>query len=85
MSKEESVSLYFSQGSSDKEYHASLEKKDKGWVVNFKYGRRGSASNTGTKTEEPVDYGVAKSVYDKLVVSKVAKGYVPDESGKVFQ
>jgi bifunctional non-homologous end joining protein LigD len=37
-----SVSLYFKNGSSDKEYHATLEPKDDGFVVNFAYGRRTS-------------------------------------------
>ncbi len=70
MEKELSVSLYFKSGGSDKEYYASLEKKGKGWVVNFKYGRRGNASNTGTKTENPIGYDKAVKVYGKLVDSK---------------
>ena len=30
-----SVSLFFKEGKSDKEYHAQLEPKNNGWVVNF--------------------------------------------------
>lgn len=33
----ESVSLYFTSGSSDKEYHARIEEVDGGFVVNFAY------------------------------------------------
>lgn len=83
--KPESIVLYFKEGRSDKEYHASLEQKEDGWVVNFKYGRRGNAGNAGTKTDSPVAYDAAKKIYDKLVLSKTSKGYVPDESGAVFQ
>lgn len=81
----ESTTLYFKEGSSDKEYQASLEKKGNGWVVNFKYGRRGNAGNAGTKTNNPTTYDEAKKIYDKLVASKEAKGYVPDASAAVFQ
>ena len=84
MEKEQSCTLYFKEGSSDKEYFASLQKEGSGWVVNFKYGRRGNAGNAGSKTSSPVSYESALHVYDKLVASKVAKGYVEDASGKPF-
>lgn len=82
---EESISLYFTEGSSDKEYHAQLvaDGADK-FVVNFQYGRRGSALQTGSKTPAPVDYAKAKKVYDKLVAEKTGKGYTPAESGAVY-
>ena len=81
----QSVSLYLTEGSSDKEYHAQLDPKDSGWVVNFQYGRRGKALQSGTKTASPVDFAVAKKEYDKLVAEKTKKGYTPDVSGEVFQ
>ena len=37
------TSLYYREGSSDKEYHVRLEAKDDGFVVNIAYGRRGSS------------------------------------------
>ena len=79
------VSLYFTEGSSDKEYHAQLSSKDDGYVVNFQYGRRGQALQSGTKTATPVEYGKARKLYDTLVAEKTKKGYTPDVSGEVFQ
>ena len=90
MSAPESVVLYFTQGSSDKEYRASLEFIDKdpdngGWTVDFAYGRRNMPLKFGTKTKAPLSYIKAKTAYDKLIASKIAKGYVADESGRVCE
>ena len=71
----ESVELRYQEGSSDKVYMASIERMGSGYAVNFAYGRRGSALNTGTKTQSPVSYAEAETVYTKLVQSKTAKGY----------
>ena len=73
--KEESIELAFQQGSSDKVYQATLSGKRGNWSVAFAYGRRGTALNFGNKTSKPVAYDVAKKTYDKLVNSKLAKGY----------
>jgi ATP-dependent DNA ligase len=71
----ESIELRYQQGTSDKVYHASIETAGGGYVVNFAYGRRGSALNTGTKTPQALPLQAAESVYRKLVQSKTAKGY----------
>ena len=71
----ESVELRYQEGTSDKVYRASIERSGGGYVVNFAYGRRGSALNTGTKTENPMPLAGAEAVYRKLVQSKAAKGY----------
>lgn len=81
----EHITLYFREGSSDKIYQADIQPKDDGFVVHFAYGRRGSALTTGTKTQSPVDYPKAKSIFDKLVREKTAKGYTPGESGTPYQ
>ena len=73
----QSASLYFREGPSDKEYHADIEPKDDGFIVNFAYGRRGGTLNTGTKTVVPVPESEAIKVFDKLIASKMAKGYQP--------
>ena len=70
-----SASLYFREGSSDKVYHATVEEKDGGHVVNFQYGRRGGTMTTGSKTSSPVTLDEAVKVWTKLINSKLAKGY----------
>jgi bifunctional non-homologous end joining protein LigD len=72
-----STELGFREGSSDKVYRACVERSGDGFVVNFAYGRRGATLNTGTKTQQPVPYAEALSVYEKLVASKTGKGYKP--------
>ena len=86
-SESKSVSLYFRNGSSDKEYHAYLTASPDGdgYVVTFQYGRRGSTLTTGTKTQSPVAYDKAVVIFDKLVASKMAKGYTPGEDGTPYQ
>ena len=79
------ISLYYREGSSDKEYHVRLEAKDDGHVVNFAYGRRGSALSTGTKTSTPVNYDAAQMIFDKLVREKKAKGYTEGVQGTPYQ
>jgi len=81
----ESVTLYFREGSSNKVYQVSLEPAGEGYLVNFAYGRRGSTLSTGTKTNSPVGYDEAKSIYDKLVREKTAKGYAPGENSTPYQ
>ena len=70
-----SANLFFKEGSSDKEYHASVEASGKGYVVNFSFGRRGTALQAGTKTQAPVGLDEANKIFDALVTSKLAKGY----------
>ena len=79
------TSLYYSEGSSDKEYHAEIIEVAGGNVVNFRYGRRGGSLTVGTKTSAPVDFAQAKKIYDKLVKEKTSKGYTPDVSGAAYQ
>ncbi len=81
----ERISLYFKQGSSDKEYHASLQPAGSDFIVIFAYGRRGGTLSTGTKTASPVDYTTARKIFDRLVAEKMAKGYTVGESGTPYQ
>ena len=83
-----SVSLYLTEGSSDKEYHAQLRRfpdAEDLYVVDFQYGRRGKPLRSGTKTKNPVEFEVAKKAYDKVVAEKHKGGYTPDVSGAIFQ
>ena len=79
------TSLYYAEGRSDKEYHVDLVAVEGGHLVNFRFGRRGSALTVGTKTAVPVDFVQAQTIYDKLVKEKTAKGYTPDRSGTAYQ
>lgn len=84
MSDPKSTILYFTEGSSNKEYRAQLVAQGDGWVVNFQYGPRGRATSSGTKTAAPLPYDKALKAYDKLVKSKTDKGYTPDVSGAAY-
>jgi bifunctional non-homologous end joining protein LigD len=81
---EESVTLYFQQGKSDKVYQAFLQEVEGSFTVNYAFGRRGTTLKTQTKTQEPLDYDKAKKVFDKLVNSKIAKGYTPGDDGTPY-
>ena len=74
---EDTTTLYFRQGPSDKVYQAWIRPKDNGFMVHFAYCRRGSTLNTGSKTSAPVEYQIAKDIYKKLVREKMSKGYLP--------
>lgn len=79
-----STSLFYTEGSSDKVYHAQLAQVDGGFVVNFQYGRRNSTLQTGTKTTEPTSQEKAEKVFSKLLSEKIGKGYTEQSSGEVF-
>jgi predicted DNA-binding WGR domain protein len=61
----------------DKVYYAELCKlpNNNFWNINYYYGRRGNALNSGIKNEKPLPFLKAKQVYDKLIASKQNKGY----------
>lgn len=75
----ESISLFYQDAKSDKEYNVQLEHTHIGsvdhWTVNFQFGRRNGTLQTGTKTAAGIEYAPAKRIYDKLVAEKKGKGY----------
>ena len=71
----QSASLHFREGNSDKVYHAAIEPHGEGYIVTFAYGRRGNTLTTGTKSDLPMPLETATKLFDKLVASKLAKGY----------
>ena len=79
------TSLYFKDGSSDKEYHTQIVPKGPLYTVEFQYGRRGGTLKSGTKTPQPVSLSEAQDIYDKLVQEKLNKGYSTGQSGALFQ
>ncbi|RLA60316.1 MAG: hypothetical protein DRQ89_13015 [Epsilonproteobacteria bacterium] len=87
----EKVTLYFKQGSSDKVYQAQLiaeqdmQRAEVRWTVRAAYGRRGSSMRHISKLQgDTIYYTEAKAVYDKLVQSKLRKGYSPGPGGTPF-
>lgn len=62
---------------SDKIYKAFLKKEPltNNWRVDFGYGRRNQTLKTGTKTESPLSFVKATEVFNKLIASKLKKGY----------
>jgi predicted DNA-binding WGR domain protein len=73
----ESTGLWFYGSGSDKVYNVELKKVplENKWEVAYEYGRRGSLLKGGLKTESPVSYSSARSIYNKLIESKKNKGY----------
>jgi predicted DNA-binding WGR domain protein len=70
------TSLYYREGNSDKVYEVDLCEVSPGrYVVNFRYGRRGSNLREGVETVQALPLNEAQRAFDKLVASKVKKGY----------
>ena len=64
----EQARLWFREGTSDKLYEVDLVEVATGqYVVNFRFGRRGTALKDGTKTPLPLALDRARAVYQKLV------------------
>lgn len=80
----ESISLFMTEGSSDKEYHVQLVQVDGGYLVNMQNGRRGGTLVQRTKTEKPVDLPLAQKTYNSVVMSKKKDGYTEAADGKAF-
>lgn len=76
--------LFFKEGNSDKVYEIDLcEINDSQYVVNFRFGKRGSTLKEGTKTTSPISLVSAEQVFDSLEAEKRRKGYQSEE--EMFQ
>ena len=82
---EASTTLYFKQGSSDKEYTVTLIQGGVAdlWDVFYSYGRRGGPQRTCLKCDS-FRYDDAKSIYDKLIHAKKLKGYTAGENAAAY-
>jgi predicted DNA-binding WGR domain protein len=68
--------LVHREGRSEKVYEVDLcEVGQDRYVVNFRYGRRGSALKHGSKTVAAVSRAEAQAAFDKLVSDKIEQGY----------
>jgi bifunctional non-homologous end joining protein LigD len=77
MSEEKRTTLYFEDEVSDKEYTAELVPAGNNlFNVNTFWGRRGSATQSGSKTPKgPVSYAAAEKLFNKVLDEKRSKGY----------
>lgn len=76
--------LFFKEGNSDKVYEIDLcEVGNNQYVVNFRFGKRGSTLKDGTKTDKPVSLNSAQQVFDTLEAEKRRKGYQSEQ--EMFQ
>ena len=68
--------LYYKEDNSDKVYEIDLCEVNHGkFVVNFRYGKRGTSLKDGTKTILPVNREEAEKIYTRLLAEKMKKGY----------
>ncbi len=65
---------------SDKIYIMNIvEQGDDLYQVVAKYGKRYRANNIAIKPDKPVSFGEANQIFDKLMASKLKKGYRIEE------
>jgi len=74
------VSLFFREGTSDKQYNIHIIETDKGHLVHGFNGRRGGTLKVQNKTLIPVSLGAAQQIFDKLYKDKTRKGYTEGEA-----
>lgn len=75
--------LYFKEGNSDKVYEIDLcDVGNDKYVVNFRYGRRGSQLKEGSKTPVPVLLNEAEKIFDAIETEKINKGYTASTTGQ---
>jgi predicted DNA-binding WGR domain protein len=80
------TTLIYQAGSSDKVYEVDLcQTGENRYLVNFRYGRRGTTLKEGTKTVQAVPLAEAQRVFDKLVDSQIQKGYRDVTAGAVSE
>jgi predicted DNA-binding WGR domain protein len=67
--------LHFREGNSDKIYEVDLCEIENQFLVNFRYGKRGTDLKEGSKTSNPVSREEADKIFQKLIDEKTRKGY----------
>ncbi|MBX3254750.1 MAG: WGR domain-containing protein [Chitinophagaceae bacterium] len=74
--------LFFKEGNSDKTYEIDLcDTGGDQYVVNFRYGRRGTSLKEGSKTPVPVSLAEAEKIFDAVETEKLEKGYTTSADG----
>jgi hypothetical protein len=73
------TTLVFAEGRTERVYEIDLCEVGTGqFVVNFRYGKRGTTLKDGTKTALPIAAAEADHVFDRLVEQQKEKGYLPE-------
>ena len=77
------MEYYEPHENSDKFYEIEIVETNGGYDVEFNYGRNGSGPlHDGNKNMSPVSLSEANKIFDKLMESKIKKGYeVVEEEG----
>jgi len=71
------TTLHYQEGTSDKIYEVEIcQTNEATYLVNFRYGRRGSKLKEDSKTKQPVSLTEAEKIFNKLVQEKLKKGYL---------
>lgn len=78
------ITLYYTSGSSDKEYQLSVSESAAGHIVVAQYGPRGRATRLEQKTPSPVPESAAMAMFGKVLAEKKKKGYTTSVSGTPF-
>jgi hypothetical protein len=73
--------LFYTHGSSDKEYRVVLSEEATGYIVYGLNGRRGAARTRQSKTASPVSLASADAVFETVFAEKAHKGYTTLVSG----
>lgn len=82
---ETKASYWYTEGTSDKEYHVFTVAQEGGlWTTEVEYGRRGAALTHGRKTKEPTTWEKAWGEFEKECTARLKKGYTKDESGAAW-
>jgi bifunctional non-homologous end joining protein LigD len=80
-----SISLYYKEGTSDKEYHLTVIGDEKsGYKVEYRFGKRGSKLRTAFKNKAPVDLNTATEIYNSNLNSQLREGYTTGVSGTPY-
>lgn len=86
MKRIKSIQLFLQEDTSDKVYEIDLlESGPDAYVVNFRFGRRGSALKEGTKTVFPVNLTEAEKLFAQLENEKRKKGYKGEGENPEFR
>lgn len=80
-----SISLYYKDEKSNKEYHLSVLGDDnKGYQVQYRFGRRGSKLQCKFKNQVPLHFEQAMVIFGNELQQKLKEGYTKEETGTPY-